>query len=108
MPGLLNYPSLDECRAQAERLLPTIADAVRAALYEADITHDVFFIVPNSGNAILQFGTATEPDPGDGQWEEISKIVCAVVGRALQMEYVTSRDMACAIAHSAVPGPIMP
>ena len=103
MPELLDYISADERRAQAARLLPTIADDVRTALYEADIKHDICFIVLSSGNAILQFGTATEPD--DGQWEEISKIVCAVVGQALQMEHVTSRDLACAIAHSAVPGP---
>lgn len=88
----------DERREHATRWLPTIVERTRSALAESEIRQDVFFVVPNSGNAVVLFGTADDPE--DAVWDRISGIVVGIVQDVLQMQHAYSRNLASALAHS--------
>ncbi len=86
----------DERRARAANLLPSLVERVRAGLAEARLRHDVFLVVPNSGEALVTFCTVTEPDPADDEWEAIGEVVCRAVEAVLAIERVVAREVACA------------
>lgn len=90
-------------RAQATRLLPAIADRTRAALAEANIDIDVFFVVPASGKAILSFGTVAEPDPPQATWDLVSQTVCRIVGEAVEMKNLQTCELPCIAARTTAP-----
>lgn len=90
-------------RAAATRLLPAIADRTRTALAEVGIDIEVFLVVPNSGDAILSFGTTDEPDPDDATWNTISQTVCRVVCEALGMTKVRTRALVSTTTRTAAP-----
>lgn len=90
-------------RAAARRLLPTIAAQVRTALSEAGIDVDIFLVVPNSGEAILSFGSVTEPDPDDDTWNLVSKIICQIVTDELDIPKVRTRHLATATTRTTAP-----
>ena len=49
-------------RARARTELDQIARQTKQALAEQGLTSTVFFLVPNSGEAVLLFGTPADPD----------------------------------------------
>ena len=86
----------DERRARVASLLPGLVERVRAGLARAGLRHDVFLVVPNSGEALLTYGTTAEPDPSDDEWEAIEAVVCRAVEDVLGIGRVVARDVACA------------
>ena len=64
-------------RARAKAELGQIARQAKQALADAGIDLSLFFLVPNSGDATLTFGTIT--DPPDDEWEQVGEIVSAIV-----------------------------
>ena len=76
-------------RARAAAILEQIACQVREALRAEDIGMPVFFVIPNSGRAILSFGTP-------GEWERVSEIVTSIVARSLGLRSPRRRELQCA------------
>ena len=81
-------------RTLAANLLEQIACQVREALRAEDIGMPVFFVIPNSGRAILSFGTPG--DPSHDEWERVSEIVTSIVARSLGLRSPRRRELQCA------------
>lgn len=90
-------------RTQVARLLAEIIERTRGALAQTTIGFDLFFLIPRSGDAILQFGTTAEPAPADEEWNIVSDIVCKIVKDMLMMEKVTTRELVSSVVWPAPP-----
>jgi hypothetical protein len=101
MTQALDYPADDDdvtaCRARAQTELDQIAEQARQALAEQGIDTPLFFLVPNSGNAVLIFGTPG--DPLDDQWERVGEIIAAILGRLIGLRGIRRREVICAATH---------
>jgi hypothetical protein len=82
-------------RAKAE--LDQIAQQVRLALAELGIDIPLFFIVPNSGDAIVTFGTIT--DPPDTEWSRVGEVVGSIVAQSCGLRGTRRREVVCAGTH---------
>ena len=80
-------------RMRAAAMLEQIARQVREALRAEDIGMPVFFVIPNSGRAILSFGTPG--DPHDDEWERVSEIVTSIVAQSVGLRSPRRRDLQC-------------
>lgn len=85
-------------RGRATVCVDEIARRTKVALTERGILLDVFFVVPNSGEAIISFGTTVEPDPSDQEWEIVSDMICDIVSDVVGVDRLRTRNMACAAA----------
>jgi hypothetical protein len=85
-------------REQAAASIDQIAQQVKRALADAAIGIDVFLVVPGSGNAILLFGTAADPD--DETWQIVSAITSATVRKAVGLHRVRCRPVTRADTNS--------
>ncbi len=65
-------------RERATAMLPEIAQQVKEALDRAGIDTSVFFLVPNSGDAIITFGLSrrSRPTPNGVEWPMSSPRPC--------------------------------
>lgn len=81
-------------RVRARNLLTPITQEVKQALSEVGIEIDVFLMIPASGDAIVTFGTVT--DPPDELWIRVEEIVCSIVRKAVGLECVRCREVVCA------------
>jgi hypothetical protein len=81
-------------RARARSLLSQIAEQAKQALSERSIDTTLFFIVPNSGDAVLTFGTPG--DPPDAEWERTGEIVASVVAGLIGLRGTRRREVTCA------------
>ena len=64
-------------RERATAMLPEIAQQVKEALTGERIDTSVFFLVPNSGDAIITFGSAVDPPTPNGvEWPMSSPRPC--------------------------------
>jgi hypothetical protein len=92
----LDYPADDDDmtahRERAKAELDQIAQRARQAI---DIP--LFFLLPNSGDAILIFGTPG--DPPDDQWDRVGEIVASIVAQACGLHGTRRREVACAGTH---------
>jgi len=79
-------------RARAAIMLDQIAQASKRALADQGI--DLFFLVPNSGEAILIYGTPGDPD--DASWEQVGETVAAIVGGLIGLRDTRRRPVRCA------------
>jgi hypothetical protein len=89
-------------RARARAELDQIARLAKQALAEQKIALDLFFLVPNSGQAILMFGTPADPD--DELWEQVDEIVSAIVREVVGTDGTTCRQVTCSTTTDAVAG----
>jgi len=87
-------------RARVGNLLPEIIEQAKQALADANISLDLFFIVPSSGAAILTIGTVA--DPPDEVWSRTSEIVSKIVALTIGL---ATRTVACAT--TAEQGPLI-
>jgi hypothetical protein len=96
-------PSLDEAdyRERAAAKLDQIARDARETLAYQGIDTPLFFLVPNSGNAILMFGTIL--DPNDDEWNRVAEIVAPIVQQSVGLDRVRCRPTACATTHDHHP-----
>jgi hypothetical protein len=81
-------------RARAKAELDQIAQQVQQALAEAGIGISLFFLIPNSGDSILSFGTLA--DPSDGEWGRVGEIVSAIVRQRVRLDRTRCRPVTCA------------
>jgi hypothetical protein len=79
-------------RARACEMLDQITRQAKEALAERDI--DLFFLIPNSGDAILAFGTPADPD--DGSWNHVVEIVSDIVRRMVGLDRLICHEVTCA------------
>ncbi len=83
-------------RAKAE--IDQTARQTKQALIDADIDLGIFFMVPNSGRAIVSFGTPG--NPSDDEWDRVGKIVGSIVAQSIGLERVRCRPVTCATTDS--------
>ena len=81
-------------RARAKDLLNEIARQTKQALTEQGIDTSVFFLVPNSGDAIITFGTSG--DPSGDEWDRVGEIVGSIVAQSIGLDRVRCREVVCA------------
>jgi hypothetical protein len=88
-------PTPSDRRAKATALLPDITGRVHVALSQAGIDIQLSFLIPNTGDALLIYGTTAEPDPADLEWEQVGEIVCSVVQEVLGVQKLRHREIVC-------------
>lgn len=81
-------------RAKATAELDQIVEQVREALTEQGIDTPLFFLIPNSGDAVIAFGTPGDPD--DHLWGRVGEIVSSVVRQTVGLDRVRCRPLTCA------------
>ena len=81
-------------RELAAAKLDQIARDAKEALAYQGIDTPLFFLVPNSGNAILTFGTTLDPD--DALWRQVSEVVSGVVRQLVGVDHTRCREVVCA------------
>jgi hypothetical protein len=86
-------------RVRASAMLNQITRQAKQALTEQSIDMDLFFLIPNSGAALLTFGTIT--DPPDDLWDRVGEIVSSVVRQSVGLERTRCRPVVCATTESA-------
>src|SRR5262245_24352908 len=74
--------------------LDQIAHLAKEALLNAGIDLELFFMVPHSGDAILTFGTISDPD--DPLWERVGTAITSVLQEITGLECPRSRPVHCA------------
>jgi hypothetical protein len=84
----------DAYRERAITLLDELAHRARVALRSANIPLNVYFIVPQSGDAILTCGAAANKE----QWQEIKATVGSIVRHSIGLEPRRCREVICAMA----------
>lgn len=103
MTQALDYPTDDDDvtahREGAKAELDQIARETRLALADQCIDLDLFFLAPNSGDAVLIFGTPGGPD--DASWERVGEVVAAIVAQSIGLERPQCRSLRCATTHAA-------
>jgi hypothetical protein len=87
----------DVARERARTMLDQIAQQASQALADAGIDLPVFFMIPNSGDSILTYGTVT--DPPHELWEQVSQIVSSIVRGTVGLGRVRCREITCAKTH---------
>jgi hypothetical protein len=85
-------------RARAATMLDQIACDAKEALADQNIAIDLFFLVPNSGEAVLIYGTPGDPD--DGLWNRVREIVGSIVAESIGLDRVQCRQVMCAATDS--------
>jgi len=81
-------------RAKASAELDRITRTAKQALLHAGIDLELFFMVPNSGDAILTYGTPGDPD--DNLWDRVRDIVVAVLQETVGLERPKCNAVLCA------------
>jgi hypothetical protein len=84
-------------RDRAKRMLDQIAAQARQALSEQSIDTPLFFIVPNTGDAVLIFGSPDDLD--DKSWDRLGGIVASVVAGLVGLSGTRRREMRCATTY---------
>jgi hypothetical protein len=84
-------------RDRAASKLDQIAQQAKQALADQDIDIALFFLVPNSGEAILAYGTPGDPD--NESWGRVGEIVTSVVAQSIGLRCTQRRELRCATTH---------
>jgi hypothetical protein len=89
-------------RDRAKETLNQVAGLAKQALAENGIDLDLFFLVPNSGESILMFGTSIDPD--FATWARVGEIVSAIVREVVGLDDTRCRPVTCSTTTDAVAG----
>jgi hypothetical protein len=92
----------DDARTHREKAiskLDEIVRLVRQRLVENKIDISLFFLIPRSGEAIVTFGTIS--DPSDQLWEQINDLVSSVVQDVIGVQRLKCRSVVCAASDGA-------
>lgn len=79
-----------------ERVAAKISEITTKAgevLAELGIVYPLFFLIPNSGDSMLTFGTSQ--DPSDQEWQMVSSSVAKIVQEALGTGPLRTREIVC-------------
>jgi hypothetical protein len=95
----LNDELSDDDRVTAYRThlkgkLDAIAAEAKQRLADVDLDIPLFFVLPNSGSSIVNFGTVRDPD--DETWQRTREIVAAIIEASVGIPRVRCREMHCA------------
>ena len=85
-------------RARAKAELNQIARQAKQALADHGIDLGLFFLIPNSGDAIITYGTPG--DPPDDEWNRVREVVSSIVRQSVGLDRVRCREVMCATTHS--------
>jgi hypothetical protein len=96
---LTRYKKAERERARTRAELDGIARQAKQALAAQNIDLPVFFVIPNSGDAFMMFGTPGDPAPQ--LWKQVSEIVMGVVSQAVGLPFIRSREVECATTETA-------
>jgi hypothetical protein len=99
-PGESTDDEADYRERAAAKLDQIARDAKEAMAYQG-IDTPLFFLVPNSGDAILTFGTTLDPD--DDEWNRIGEIVSNIVRHTVGLDRVRCQPVVCATSHDHQP-----
>jgi hypothetical protein len=86
-------------RQRAIANLDAITQQTKQALSDAGINIDIFFVIP-SIDSIITYGTVTDPDPSDEEWESVSAIVSNIVRQSLRLDRTRCQPVQCATTAS--------
>ena len=81
-------------RARSSAELDQITRMTKQALVEAEIDLELFFAVPNSGDAILTYGTTS--DVADELWDRVQDVVVSVVQEIVGLGWPHIREVSWA------------
>jgi hypothetical protein len=97
-PDIARDDQTDEAayRERAAALLDELAHQARVALRNAGIPLNVYFIVPESGDAILTLGAVADKDEWHGLQAEVGRIVRRLIG----LDPARCREIICVMSHS--------
>lgn len=90
-------------RERATAMLPEIAQQVKEALTGERIDTSVFFLVPNSGDAIITFGSAV--DLPDAEWGRVADVVASTVRQSIGFAGTRCREVVCATTDAVADHP---
>jgi hypothetical protein len=93
MEDAADYAGVTAHRARAEVMLDQITGRARQALDAQGIDVDLFIMIPNSGDAIIAYGTTG--DPSDELWNRAGMIVSEVVRDVVGVRRVRCRAVVC-------------
>ena len=91
---ILAAKALATKRAKALAELDQITRMTKQALVEAEIDLELFFTVPNSGDAILTYGTTS--DVADELWGRVQDAVVSVVQEIVGLGWPHIREVSWA------------
>ena len=80
-------------RATVAAKLSEITTAAEEVLAQNGIAFPIFFLIPNSGDSLLTYGTSQ--DPSDQEWNMVSTSVTKIVQEALGIGPLRTREIAC-------------
>lgn len=80
-------------RERATAILDELAHQARAALRNAGIRLNIYFIVPPSGDAILTLGAAVNEE----EVQKIKEMIGSIVRRSIGLEPGQCREVICAM-----------
>jgi hypothetical protein len=95
---LARYQKAERDRARIRLELDRIVRQAKQALIAQNIDARVFFAIPNSGDAIIMFGTPD--DPAVQLWTQINEIVMGIVSHAVGLPFIRSREVICATSET--------
>jgi hypothetical protein len=87
-------------RARAKTMIDQIARDSKEALAAQGVAIDVFFLIPSSGDAVLIFGTTT--DPSDDLWNKVRDVVAPIVRQSVGLRWTRCKAVACAATTDSV------
>ena len=82
--------------------LSEITTKAGEVLAEQGIVYPLFFLIPNSGDSLLTYGTTQ--DPSDQEWQMVSSSVTKIVQEALGTGPLRTREIVCAQTHPRTTG----
>ena len=97
---LTDDDDLSVYRDRTKTMLDQVARLTKQTLAEHTIDLDVFFLVPNTGEAIIMFGTPTDPD--DATWERVGNVVSSALQQVAGVNNTRCRPVLCSTTTDAV------
>ncbi len=92
----------DAERAHLRMALDDIAAEVAAAMKAAELSIEVLFMDPASGDALINFATDMDPVPRD--WPQVQRIICRIVSSRVGIEGLCCRNVPCASSSTPTDG----
>jgi hypothetical protein len=91
---------LDAHREIIRQSLNEISNDIGMALRDVGLTFPIYFVTPNSGDALVTI--ATTLDPSDEDWRRAAAIVCEIIEMKVGCGRLRGRELACAVANAGV------
>ena len=104
MSNVLVLSTHDELQSKRDKIrqsLKEITSDISSALFDARLVYPMYVCVPSTG-ALLTIACPLDPD--DAEWDRITEIAREIVEKTIGATRLTTRDIACAWAGTAMAG----